>query len=141
MTLPRPQGAPPAARATRALAAAVILLLPLAALADEWSARPRISSRLVYDDNPRLWRDHTNDALGVVTEAAVDLGWSDGASQLTFTPRLRHNEYGSDHPELDSLDQYYTLSGTTSTDCATTIAVGVNRRPQDPSGPERDSSR
>ena len=118
MTLPRPQRATPGGKAIRALAAAVICLLPLAALADEWSARPRVSSRLVYDDNPRLWRDHTNDALGVVTEAAVDLGWSDGASQLSFTPRLRYNEYGSDHPELDSLDQYYTLSGATSTERA-----------------------
>ncbi len=111
-------GARPALRWGCALAVALAVLLPAVASADEWSARPRVSSRLVYDDNPRLWRDHTNDALGVVTEAAVDLGWSDGASQLSFTPRLRHNEYGSDHPELDSLDQYYTLSGATSTERA-----------------------
>lgn len=108
----------PALRWGWALAVALAVLLPAVSSADEWSARPRVSLRLVYDDNPRLWRNHTNDALGVITEAAVDLGWSDGVSQLSFTPRLRYNEYGSDHPELDSLDQYYTLSGVTRTERA-----------------------
>ncbi len=101
-----------------ALAAPVLALLPATAPADEWSAKPRVSSRVIYDDNPRLFTDNQDDALGVITDAAVDLGWSDGASQIAFTPRLRHNEYDSDHPELDSLDQYYTLSGSTSTDRA-----------------------
>ncbi len=33
------------------------------------------------------------------------------------------------------------MIGATSTVCAMTIARGVNRRPNSPSGPERDSSR
>ncbi len=112
----------PAARPALALACALAVplsaLLPVSAPADEWSAKPRVSSRLVYDDNPRLLQDEQNDALGIITEAAVDLGWSDGRSQWAFTPRLRHNEYDRDHPELDSLDQYYTLSGSTATERA-----------------------
>ena len=33
------------------------------------------------------------------------------------------------------------MIGATSTVCAITMACGVNSRPQDPSGPERDSAR